>query len=383
LPPLFFFSASPQGGDERPALERSRAIKPDSSEDEDGEDLLETVCEDKSKKARAFAFTIQQGKVEKVYDADGVALETACLQWDVDARAIIEIIDKTSVRYAFQFEQGARDGRFHVQGAVQFKTPVTVACVKRKLQMACPGTNPFVTIMSSQDGTRGFTYCIKEETRILPATAHLLRIRDDNSGPFYKNVTLPVVELKPEYTYEQMLPWQKDTYNWLMGPPSDREVRWIIGEKGGEGKSAFMRDMCIRGGFVFACGKNADIACAIVRHIKGDPKNKIPPQQLKGVIIDVPRAATTGGVHAVSYGALEHLKNGIIFSGKYESGMLAFPRIHVLVLANCHPDVSQLSADRWKDSILEIKEDKTLSVYKKIAPVFKTMVQKTRDEFDA
>jgi hypothetical protein len=49
---------------------------------------------------------------------------------------------------------------------------------------------------------------------------------------------------------------------------------------------------------------------------------------------------------------LEELKNGYVFSPKYESKNKSFPTPHVVVLMNETPDRSKLSADRYSITIL-------------------------------
>jgi len=41
------------------------------------------------------------------------------------------------------------------------------------------------------------------------------------------------------------------------------------------------------------------------------------------------------------------LKDGVVFSGKYEGGARLFPPPHVIIFANFLPDFTKLSADRW------------------------------------
>jgi hypothetical protein len=64
------------------------------------------------------------------------------------------------------------------------------------------------------------------------------------------------------------------------------------------------------------------------------------------VFLDIPREKAD----YISYQSIEGLKNGIGFSAKYESSMLLFPSMHVVVFANFSPsdrDLAKLSSDRW------------------------------------
>jgi len=48
----------------------------------------------------------------------------------------------------------------------------------------------------------------------------------------------------------------------------------------------------------------------------------------------------------IQYDFLENVKNGRIFSGKYESGMKYLDPVHIVVMMNEDPDLSKLSRDR-------------------------------------
>ena len=45
------------------------------------------------------------------------------------------------------------------------------------------------------------------------------------------------------------------------------------------------------------------------------------------------------------------------FSGKYESGMVRYNKPHVIIFANCRPDIEKLSKDRWKVKCLISEEE--------------------------
>jgi hypothetical protein len=49
----------------------------------------------------------------------------------------------------------------------------------------------------------------------------------------------------------------------------------------------------------------------------------------------------------LQYDFLEGVKDGLIFSSKYESAMKNMPPCHVVVMMNQQPDMSALSADRY------------------------------------
>ncbi len=63
------------------------------------------------------------------------------------------------------------------------------------------------------------------------------------------------------------------------------------------------------------------------------------------VIIDLARTQAESVNYFYQF--IESLKNGVLFSPKYESGQKIFKPPHVFVFANYEPDQTKLSADRW------------------------------------
>jgi hypothetical protein len=56
----------------------------------------------------------------------------------------------------------------------------------------------------------------------------------------------------------------------------------------------------------------------------------------------------------INYSTIESLKNGIVFSGKYESRLkVAHGSTKVLVMINREPDLDKLSRDRWQTMHIE------------------------------
>ena len=49
----------------------------------------------------------------------------------------------------------------------------------------------------------------------------------------------------------------------------------------------------------------------------------------------------------VSYAAIEEVKDGMFYNGKYESSMVIYNPPHIICMANFPPDLDKLSKDRW------------------------------------
>lgn len=129
--------------------------------------------------------------------------------------------------------------------------------------------------------------------------------------------------------------WQVDILNLIATEPDDRKVYWFWSENGGVGKSQFAK-YCVatQNCLFFEEGKKADIMHLIF---------EAPEERLGCMIIDVPRANGNN----VSYKAIESIKNGMIYSPKYEGGYKLFNSPHIIVFANEPPETSKLSEDRW------------------------------------
>jgi len=71
----------------------------------------------------------------------------------------------------------------------------------------------------------------------------------------------------------------------------------------------------------------------------------------KIIIFDVPRTH----IDYLNYEAIESIKNGCFFSGKYECCQVIMNCPHVLIFANTEPERYKLSSDRW--NIVEINSE--------------------------
>ncbi|OWF45429.1 Master replication protein [Mizuhopecten yessoensis] len=124
-------------------------------------------------------------------------------------------------------------------------------------------------------------------------------------------------------------PWQKKVYD-MMHIQDDRTVMWLYDEEGNKGKTFLSQYMaahedCI----VLENGGKKDLAFAY--------------QEQEYVVFDFTRSME----EHINYSFIEALKNGRIFSSKYESHIKIFNPAKVLCCANLLPDKTKLSADRW------------------------------------
>lgn len=129
--------------------------------------------------------------------------------------------------------------------------------------------------------------------------------------------------------FEAKYNWQQGVLDMLAEEPNSRQLLWVYDPYGNAGKTYLSRhlvDNC--GAFYCNGGKSVDITHAY----NGE----------RIVVFDYVRDAKD----YVGYGVIEQMKNGIMFSPKYESGMKAFDPPHVIIFANFAPEDGKFSADR-------------------------------------
>jgi len=130
--------------------------------------------------------------------------------------------------------------------------------------------------------------------------------------------------------------WQVEIRKLLFTKPDPRKVYVFIDTKGGGGKSSFAKHLVLTMDAISVSGKSADVKCAIADMIK-------QKKEIKSVIWDLPRCVGD----MVNYQSIEEVKNGMFFSGKYESGMVLYNIPHIIIFTNHVPELEKLSADRW------------------------------------
>ena len=131
--------------------------------------------------------------------------------------------------------------------------------------------------------------------------------------------------------------------------PDDRTIYWFWEPNGNVGKTALAKWLHRTYGAIVAGGSSADIkhALARVRDIVGSDPTVI--------LVDLVRSYYPT---KQTYTAIENIKDGIFFSGKYESAMLDMKSSpDIFVFCNFEPIIDRLSLDRWK--IFKINPDYT------------------------
>lgn len=224
-------------------------------------------------------------------------------------------------KYIFQEEKG-QNGTPHLQGYIEFMSKI------RPKEMF----NDKIHWEKTKDIKASIKYCQKEDTRVGKIYTKDIKIEEN----------LKLLNLSELYE------WQSDIVSKCLEEPDDRTINVIVDIKGNKGKTKLCKLLCARYEAICVSGKSADIKYAIVKY--KEDKGVYP----KIVLIDVPRC----NKDYINYEAIEKVKDGLFFCGKYESCQVIMNCPHLFVFTNEYPDVSKMSVDRWNIIDLDENEDK-------------------------
>ena len=162
----------------------------------------------------------------------------------------------------------------------------------------------------------------------------------------------------PGYEYATLKPWQKEVLTFIQ-QPTHREVIWVVGQKGGEGKT-FLQNY-----IKYYYSNRRVIATDIATSTKDIAYflSKFPLECKDIFLFNHPCSRT----ETVAYDMLEGIKDGHKVSAKYDSQGLFFKTPNtVMVFSNEFPMVEALKKDRWRiyEIIGEDLYDKTQSATK-------------------
>lgn len=303
-------------------------------------------------------------------------------------------LDETKCNYIIVgFEVCPESGKRHIQGYVEFKSPLALSTVKSRLDPVLKGKSTVHVEAAKKSRDANINYCKKTDSAD-PAAIELYGAKwierintapaqTANEQPLSKGEAdiRPVVEMAQsgKHTLSEIASafpnaatkyatgikaivdsakedclfqafkdrlangvpnqWQADFIGNVIDKPVDnRTVWWIYDTTGGTGKS-WLCDYLIatRGAIFFENAKSRDIAYAY----DGQPI----------VVFDFARMCEGH----VNYNVIECLKNGRIFSAKYGSKAKFFKPPHVVCLANWPPERKNLSQDRWR--IIDLSDE--------------------------
>lgn len=211
-------------------------------------------------------------------------------------------------KYVIFGEEVGEEGTPHLQGYVEWKKKIRFTAITK--------INPRISWRPAKgDKKDNFIYCSKDKNYYING----------------KKVRQPKV-----LTKDQLYGWQKAIVKICDEEPDDRTIYWVW-DNGNYGKTSLAKYIFTNYKCLFVNGKGNDIKCSIALYYE---KNGFYPDIILWL---APRNAEG----YINYGTLEEIKDGMVFSGKYESGCFLMPNPHIFVFCNFEPDTSTLTEDRW------------------------------------
>lgn len=224
---------------------------------------------------------------------------------------LINYFNGANCEYFINQEIG-ENGTPHLQFCMRYENARTFKQIKDKI--------PKAHIEKARNWKAVEKYCCKDSTAIAENINNKIKLKDI------------IAEKGPRE-------WQQTIIDMCEEEPDDRSINWIFDEIGNHGKTKLAKHLCIKypKKVLYLQGKASDIKYGVTSFLKNNPNG------LKIAIFGIPRTSEK----YVSYDAIESIKDGIFFNGKYESAMTLFDPPHIFVFANFYPEIEKLSTDRW------------------------------------
>lgn len=256
--------------------------------------------------------------------------DSACKRWcftlhnytSSNIDSLISFFNSSNSSYIFSEERGKSGQTPHLQGYFELDAKQRFTALKKTfIQYDMEEIH-----LEKAKGNRkqNITYITKEE-----------------GCQVYKSQDIHVPKPTIKITLNHLRPEQREIVDLFIedeDPLFGRQVYWFWEPEGCWGKSILCKYMLDNMGAMVVEGANNDILCGVSKWI--EEKGEAP----RMIIFDIPRC----NQNHVSYQAIEKLKNGYFFSGKYESGMVRFNSPHLICFSNDPPETDKLSKDRWK-----------------------------------
>lgn len=271
--------------------------------------------------------------------------------YDEEELAHVNQLHPLKVSYLCHGKEVGAEGTPHLQGYLQLPNKLRLSGLKKLI----PRAHLEVAISTPE---KNKAYCAKEgdftefggtlekghrrdlesfKTAVKEGQLSLKRLRED-----FSEVSAKYPRFVREYVADQtpvpflpshpLRPWQEDLNATLNLPPDDRKIVFVVDPKGNQGKTWFAKYYCRlhENAQLMEAAKKADMAYAL-------------DNQIRVLFVNCVRKTT----EFLQYGFLEAVKDGHVFSGKYESCTKTIAACHVVVLMNQSPDMEALSEDRY------------------------------------
>lgn len=224
-------------------------------------------------------------------------------------------ITQAKCKYWIIAKEIGESGTPHLQGYIEFKDAKTFSSIK--------AWNTRLHLEKAKGSRQqNFNYCSKDGDFI-------------TNDSYYKMMN--------DYNDVEWRPWQLDIINKIEGPVNKRKIYFIVDVDGNKGKSFLTKYLFLkyRDEILITNGKAGDSFNQVLTHLTQDLSIKV-------LIVDIPRSV----LNFVSYQAIEKIKDGLFYSGKYEGGICCFETPHIFIFMNQQPNLDAMSNDRY--DIIEV-----------------------------
>jgi Putative viral replication protein len=272
---------------------------------------------------------------------------------DDDYQRLIQLVEKEECIYIIFGKEVGESGTPHLQGFIAFSKRVYLTDVKKRIS----NTAHFELARMVPEAIE---YCKKDgdvfEAGVIPTgqgkrtdiddfkadvksgLLDLKEIREKHSAVYAKYkawVMEYVIDNAPKIpTVDYPLhEWQQELLTKLESPPDDRTVQFIVDQTGNNGKSWFAH---------WYASKHKD--CQVMCPGRKIDMSYILRTDIRVLMIDAPRSKQG---EFLEYDFLENVKDGFVFSSKYESSIKTLANVHLVILMNEPPDLTKLSYDRY------------------------------------
>lgn len=237
-----------------------------------------------------------------------------------DYEHLNEFIEKLKdMCYKFSFQEEQVEGKDrHLQGAITLKKKGRPFEHFREM---CP-TIHWEPMHKSSTVEQLYDYTYKYDTKVMDGLVMrynmprlLNKVKWEDLPSYVQMYISPIIDA--EYDF--------------------RTIHWVVDLRGNWGKSLLQKYLVDNHKAIMVAGGGKDIACCIKMY--HDDRGYWPDY----VLCNIPRSTDE---KYISYGMLEQVKDGLVFSAKYESSMLRFPPVKLIVFANMYPGDGCWSDDR-------------------------------------
>lgn len=243
-----------------------------------------------------------------------------------DRKLVVDFLRMFCLKWTFQLEEGA-SGYFHYQGRLKLKIKDRVTALVTKCRNAgMSGSVKFSVTSSGCTDTEHYVIK-KDETYRDGPWRH-----DDPIDE--RHIPVDLLETICKYG---MNSFQKEIHD-SFKMKERREINVVIETNGNVGKSILCK-------YLGVFGIAHKIAC--VNDYKDIMRSVLDRGKIGGYFLDMPKACKREKL-AQMYMALEEIKGGYAYDDRYSYREEYFDPPVIWVFTNTQPDLSLLSADRWR-----------------------------------